>query len=490
MMEQILKPPVPAILIASLLGLITPTLGRYSKERFGTDVSPHIAIAALLAMLVYSTAGVAGLLPGGAIPTLSVDKLGYLFTVVFSTVGLLIAIASFERVSGKVNSEAFYSLLVLSVVGMTVVGFSRDVLLIFVAVTMFSVPTYALVALRKTPLASEAAMKYFVVSTLSTGLLIYALSIIYGITGTTDIPQILTRLSFMGQSARDMLSVGFIFLLAGLGFEMAIVPFHLWIPDAYDGAPPMVAALLAAAGKIAGFAAFIRLAAYLAPAFSALNWTQIMAFLALITMTWGNVAALMQKRFTRMLAYSSIAHAGYVLVGLTFVADPRLSIFALAASLYHLFNYAIMKSGSFLAAFAVEEGLNSVEVTAYNGLGRRMPLTAFSLTMLLLALAGIPPLNGFWSKVFLFWAAISGEMAWLAVAMAVNSAFSVGYYGWIIKRMYVDRPEAPSKGVKEPMAPLIAILILAALTVIVGIFYPQFYDLMVKAARSLYTTSS
>jgi NADH-quinone oxidoreductase subunit N len=239
----------------------------------------------------------------------------------------------------------------------------------------------------------------------------------------------------------------------------------MWVPDAYEGAPTTIGAFLAAGTKNGGFAALLRVFPVALIAFR-LDWTATFAILAVLTMTLGNIAALMQKSFTRLLAYSSIAHAGYIMIGL---AAP--SALGLSGALYHILNQALMKTAAFIAAAAVFRALSTTSVEGYSGLGSRMPVTALTLTFSLFALAGVPPLNGFMSKLVLFTAAIDANISWLALAGVLNSAFSLGYYGWIVKRMYFD--EAPT-GTPAPenlafVLPLIAVTILIVVT---GVF-PQ-----------------
>jgi NADH-quinone oxidoreductase subunit N len=246
--------------------------------------------------------------------------------------------------------------------------------------------------------------------------------------------------------------------IAGFGFKMGLVPFHMWLPDTYEGSPTTIGALLAAGTKKAGFAAAIRVVVIGMFALG-LDWSFVLAILAIITMTVGNLGALLQKSVPRIMAYSSIAQAGYILIGLALA--PYASM-ALDGSLFHILNHAVMKSVGFLAIAAVAIGISSYSIDKYVGLGRRMPITAIALTISLLALAGVPPLNGFWSKLVIFESAIdSGTViAWgpyLAIAGLLNSALSLGYYLWIIRKMYLDESNDMSK-VKEPRM-ILAVLI-------------------------------
>ena len=260
----------------------------------------------------------------------------------------------------------------------------------------------------------------------------------------------------------------------------------MWIPDAFEGAPTTVSALLASGAKMAAFAAAFRV---FIVGLSTINvdWYSTFAIVAIATMTLGNVAALMQKSFTRLLAYSSIAQAGYVLIALatpfTITRDPL----GLAGGLFHVLNYSIVKTGAFVAAAAVATRLPVNTLDSFTGLGRRMPQTAFNITIFFLALAGVPPLNGFFSKVMIFTGAVYSPFSWggyLAVAALINSGFSMSYYGWIIKRMYFD-DAADSSKLSEPIAYTSVMWIATALVFIIGIYPDPWIRLVRSVASSL-----
>ena len=303
----------------------------------------------------------------------------------------------------------------------------------------------------------------------SSSILVLAIGFVYAVTGTTNIGDsitILAELSAPNQTSDKLggiipisyLAIGL--FVAGFGFKMGLVPFHMWLPDAYEGAPTTIGALLAAGTKKAGFAAAIRVIVIGMFAVG-LDWSIVLAILAVITMTVGNFGALIQRSVPRMMAYSSVAQAGYMMIGLALA--PYASS-ALDGSLFHILNHAVMKSASFLAIAAVAIALASYSLEKYSGLGRKMPITAIALSISLLALAGVPPLNGFWSKLVLFQSAIdSGTViSWgpyLAIAGLLNSALSLGYYLWIIKKMYLDESGDMSR-VKEPKA-ILGVLVFA-----------------------------
>ena len=416
-----------------------------------------------------------------------VDLFTYFFAGVLLLVSLFVAISSFDFMKGDPNTAPYFGLLLLSTLGMIVLAASMDLILLYVGWELMSVPTYALTAIRKKdPNSNEAAMKFFVLSALSSALIVYAISLTFGVTGSTNLQTIAGSLSTITPDSRSFALIAIVLFVAGFGVKMAVVPFHMWIPDAFEGAPTTVSALLASGAKMAGFAAAFRV---FIVGFSTINvdWYSTFAIVAIATMTLGNVAALMQKSFTRLLAYSSIAQAGYVLIALatpfTITRDPL----GLAGGLFHVLNYSIVKTGAFVAAAAVATRLPVNTLDSFTGLGRRMPQTAFNITIFFLALAGVPPLNGFFSKVMIFTGAVYSPFSWggyLAVAALINSGFSMSYYGWIIKRMYFDDPGDSSK-IPEPKAYTSVMWIATALVFIIGIYPDPWIRLVLSVAGSL-----
>jgi NADH-quinone oxidoreductase subunit N len=268
---------------------------------------------------------------------------------------------------------------------------------------------------------------------------------------------------------------------------MGLVPFHMWLPDAYEGAPPTIAAFLAAGTKKVGFAAALRVVVMGAVALS-IDWTFALGIIAVMTMTVGNIAAIMQKNLARMLAYSSIGHAGYILIGLSIAPFSPIGI---QGTLFHVLNHAVMKGAAFIAVAGIVSTLAITNIDKLKGLARKMPITSLGLVISLLALAGVPPLSGFWSKLILFGSAIdAGPVApwapWLAIAAVLNSALSLAYYGWIIRKMYFEGEQ--EKRVKEPRS-IIAVMIFSIIFIVgIGV-YPdpiiQFTEMAVPNLTAL-----
>ena len=409
------------------------------------------------------------------------DQLGGIFALVTVGVTLAVTIASFDF-QKSVSNPVYYSLLAFTALGMVLLAFSQDLLMLFVSWELMSLPTYVLAGFDKKLRSNEASVKYAIIGAMSSAVILYAISLAYGLTGSTSIPLVAAEFAKLlsGSSQSPALaSVAVLLFVAGFGFKMSIVPFHMWIPDAYEGAPTTISTLLAAATKKAGFVAAIRVLLAITTLYAVtqspfFTMADVFAVLALVTMTVGNVSALTQKSMTRLLAYSSIAQAGYILIGFVAFSNApgtAAASLGLTGTIFHVINHAAMKGVAFLAAALVILKLKRADLGAYNGLAKRMPLTAFTMTVAFLGLAGVPPLSGFWSKLLLILSVAHGPFAWLALAAILNSAFSLGYYAWIIKRMYIDEGESAEK-VREPFWFVIVFAIMVGLIVGVGLF-PQ-----------------
>jgi len=439
-------------------------------------------LAALASVILNAATGSTSSAPFGAL--LASDSLGNLFAILTLFVTLFVAAASLTLIpSGRSsNTPFYYSLLSFAALGMLLISYSVDLLMLFVAWELMSIPTYALAGFQKSKEESnEAAVKYAVLGALSSAIILYAISLTYGLTGTTNIGAAAASLG--SQLTDPVAGLAVLLFVVGFGFKMSIVPFHMWAPDAYEGAPTPIAALFAAGTKKAGFVAAIRVVLAISTVYSLtpqgglFTIPNVLAVLALATMTLGNLAALTQKSMTRLLAYSSIAQAGYILVG--FVAysygqgNPAFAQQAelgMTGALFHIINHSVMKGAAFLGAGLVILKLGSGSVETFNGLGRRMPVTAFAMAISFLALAGVPPLSGFWSKLLLFTSVLSTPFAWLAVVGVLNSALSMGYYGWVIKRMYLDEPDGETTRVEEPASFAVVLGVLVALIIAFGLF--------------------
>jgi proton-translocating NADH-quinone oxidoreductase chain N len=499
-----------AVVVLAAAALAIPFSSFLGKRRELPAYTLIIAILVAIVSLVLNTVSGAYGVGGGSSSTsssggalslsspvppfgtlLTNDALGNLFAILMLFVTLVVASSSVTLVPPSrtsSNPSFYYSLLSFAALGMLLISYSADLLMLFVAWELMSIPTYALAGFQKTKDESnEAAVKYAVLGALSSAIILYAISLTYGLTGTTGIAAAATSLG--SQLSNPLAGIAVLLFIVGFGFKMSLVPFHMWAPDAYEGAPTPIATLFAAGTKKAGFVAAIRVVLAISTVYSLagpqggiFTIPNVLAILALATMTLGNLAALTQKSLTRLLAYSSIAQAGYILIGFVIYSyaqgNPSFGpegTLGMTGALFHIVNHSVMKSTAFLGAGLVILKLGSGSVESLNGLAKRMPITAFSLAIAFLALAGVPPLSGFWSKLLLFTSVLNGPYAWLAVAGVLNSALSMGYYGWMVKRMYLDEPEQqeamhPDVIIAEPVSFAFILGVLVALIVAFGIF--------------------
>ena len=475
-MLEITSTPLVIMAILGTVGVLIPIISIARKEQGSNSFYAVIAFAALIVSIGYvgyqfinDNVAASALFSEDVLVD---DAFGGLFAIAMLIVALFTTVGSFNYMRKHNSPAVYYSLILLATIGMVLVAYSTDLVMLFVAWELMSLPTYILVGfLKKNPSSNEAALKYFLFGALSSAIIVYGISIAYGLTGSTNIGQVIQGYSTLDPSMLPLalLSVGM--FIAGFGFKMGLVPFHQWLPDTYEGAPPPIAALLAAGTKKVGFAAAIRIIV-LGMVVLNLDWTLALGVLAVMTMTIGNIAAIMQKNLTRMLAYSSIAHAGYILIGL---AVAPYSSLGLQGSLYHILNHAVMKGMAFIAIAGIVTTLAVTHLDKLQGLGRRMPITALALVISLFALAGVPPLAGFWSKLMLFGSALdAGSVVWwapwLAIAGVLNSALSLAYYGWITRKMYFEGER--EKRVKEPKS-IIAVMIFSMIFLIGFGVYPE-----------------
>ena len=475
-MIELTSTPIIILAILGGVGVALPVINIALKERgsmISYGIATLIALFAAIGYVLYQLA-LDHVAPAAIFSqdVLVDDAFGSLFAIAMLIVAIFTTVGSFSFMKNKANPSIYFSLILLSAIGMVLVAYSTDLVMLFVAWELMSIPTYILVGfLKKDPISNEAAIKYFLFGALSSAIIIYGISLAYGVTGSTNIGEVIQ--GFMVLDANmipiALLAVGM--FIAGFGFKMGLVPFHMWLPDTYEGAPPTIATLLAAGTKKAGFAAALRVVVMGSVALS-LDWTLALGIIAVMTMTVGNIAAVMQKNLARMLAYSSIGHAGYILIGLSIAPFSGIG---LQGSLFHILNHAVMKGAAFIAVAGIVTALAVTHVDKLKGLARRMPITSLGLVISLLALAGVPPLSGFWSKLMLFGAAIDAGTVvwwgpWLAVAGVLNSALSLAYYGWIIRKMYFEGEK--EKRIKEPKS-IIAIMAFSIIFMVTIGVYPE-----------------
>ncbi len=398
-----------------------------------------------------------------------VDNYSRFFNLIFLLgTGLTILISVKYVGQEKLPQGEYYALLLMATLGMMVMAGSEDLMPIFLGLELMSISLYVLAGYaRARQLSNESALKYFLLGSFATGFLLYGMALLYGATGTTnihDIAEFITRYGFNP----IIVTIGMVLLVVGFGFKMAAVPFHMWTPDVYQGAPTPVTAFMSAGPKAAAFAALVRVFVVALPMLQ-VRWTILIWILAVLTMTVGNVLALVQDNIKRMLAYSSIAHAGYILIG--FVSGTAQGM---SAILFYLLAYTLMNIGAFaIITYLGGQGDEKVTINDYAGMGYRHPIAAVVLSLFLFSLAGIPPTAGFMGKFYIFSGAIQAGYLGLAIIGVLNSVVSVYYYLKVTIAMYMKTPDiAVSGSAVIPASPMLAAAVVISVygVVSMGIF--------------------
>jgi NADH-quinone oxidoreductase subunit N len=419
---------------------------------------------------VVSLAGEQRTTLGGAV---EIDTFALLFKGLFCVIGLIVLAMSFGYFrSGRYYQGEYYFLMLCSLLGGVVISSARDLVTLFIALELISIPAIIMTALRKADAKSnEAALKFFLFSVLSTAVMLYGMSLVYGITGSTELDEI--RGSIASSADEPLVVLSVIFVVIGFAFKISAVPFHFWAPDTYEGAPSPVAAFLSTASKIGGFVGLLVLMFRAFPEVAD-TWRPAFAVLATLTMTVANLIALRQQHIIRLLAYSGIAQSGYVLVTLALIdpSRPEANAQALESAIVYLAIYGIMDLGAFAAAVAFARKTGTYFISDYSGLWSRSPVLATLMAGFLLSLAGTPPMAGAWAKLFVFAAAINSEVYWLAAVMGVNAVIAAWYYLAVVKRMFLDAPEA-EEPIEVPYL-LRATMGVAALALLAVFVYPSF----------------
>tara|TARA_Y100000588_G_scaffold269047_1_gene284335 strand:+ start:31 stop:1500 length:1470 start_codon:yes stop_codon:yes gene_type:complete len=457
-------------LLVLMLSVLTP------KQDGLLLVAALATVGATLAVVV----SFAGLDVTASRGLLAIDGFAAFFkVVVLLSAALTLLMSSPYLKTEGIQAGEYYFLILCAALGMMFMSSGLDLITLFIGLETMAVSFYILAGfLKPNPRSNEAAVKYFLLGAFSLGVLLYGMSLLYGATGTTHLSGIAAALG--GASPSLVVILGVVLVGAGMGFKIAAVPFHMWAPDVYEGAPTPVTAYLSVGSKAASFAMLIRIFIEGLPAVGA-EWTMLFYALAVVTMTVGNIAALTQSNLKRMLAYSSIAHAGYLLMGVV-VGTER----GVAAMLVYLGVYVFMQLGAFAVITMMRRSdIIGEELKDLNGLSKRSPIVAFAMLFFMLSLGGIPPTAGFMGKVWLFGATIDAGFIWLAVIAVANSAVSLYYYLRVVVFMWINEEE----GVGSPLTigPAMSVALGVALfgTVVFGV-YPQFlFEHAEAAARSL-----
>ncbi|MCG7841335.1 MAG: NADH-quinone oxidoreductase subunit N [Methanomassiliicoccales archaeon] len=475
----------PEIILA-LFAIAIPAVGMMLKDsKFLAAVSLAGVGLAMLAVFMYFYEGLGAVVFDNGL--LVLDDFSGLFIMVFLIVAFVVILASAKFIEGEKHAPEYYSLILLATVGMMLVAASTDLFVLYIGIEITSISSYALVAFRKKDIkGTEAATKYFIFGGISSAFTLFGISLVYGITGTTSFDGIGAAVGSLVEF-KEMIWLALVMVIVGFGFKVAMVPFHAWAPDVYEGAPSTITAMLAAGSKKMGLVAMFKFFLIAMLAIKA-DWEMVIAIMAILTMTVGNLAALNQTSIKRMLAYSSIAQAGYILIAIAVGTE-----FALTGGIFHILTHAFMKGGAFIIVATLAVVAIGERISDYKGLAKRSNFMAFSMTILLFSLAGIPPLAGFASKVVLFSSPIQGGVAgaewliWLSVAAIINSAISLYYYARVVKYMYVDEldEDVPVAKLKLPKSMMAAVAICVIAVISIGLYPDFFIQLCQDAARAL-----
>ena len=393
-----------------------------------------------------------------------VDSFSLFFNIIFLVSTILVVLISMSYLDRDDRKQGpYYLLILLATLGMMLMAAGNELIIVFLGLELMSLALYVLAGyFRERPASSEAGMKYLLLGAFASAFFLYGIALIYGGTGTTSVPAIAEAITAENKS--PLLLAGMFLLVVGFGFKVAIVPFHQWAPDVYEGAPTTIAAFISAGPKAAGFAAFLRIFMEALPNLQ-VEWSGALILLAMLTMTVGNVIAIAQTNIKRMLAYSSIAHAGYVLIGLAAANDDGIS-----SAMFYLLIYCVMNIGAFGAIIlAKTEDGESLMISDYAGLGTRKPLLAMFMSVMLLSLAGFPPTAGFVGKFYIFKSAVGAGHIWLVIIGAINTAISAFYYLRVVVTMYMREPEEDLEFTPYASTLVIGLVIAAVGVLLIGI---------------------
>lgn len=435
-----------------------------------------VAVTAMASVALWSTGDSA------FFGTIVLDRFAVFFYVLFClAIGLTLLLSMDYLPTIELHSGEYYAILLFAGTGMFLMAAANDLIVMFLGLETMSIAAYVLAGIWRPDLrSSEAAIKYLLLGAFATGFLLFGIAFLYGAFATTGLGPIAIAVGEAGGLQRSMAAGGMALLLVGFAFKIAAVPFHSWAPDVYEGAPTSVTAFMAVAIKGAAFAAFVRV---FMSTFDALatDWRPVLAVMSVATMTLGNFAALRQSNVKRMLAYSSIAHAGYLLVGV--VAGGAA---AGGAVLFYLLAYALMNTGAFAVVIALgKRGEPNETLDDFDGVGLRHPMLGLCMAVFMLSLAGIPALAGFTGKLYLFSAAVQHGYTWLAVAGVLNSVVSMAYYGGVLMRMFMAEGGGEIQGTAHRPYLAAALAVTAAGTLLLGIFPGWAFRLAESAYLSL-----
>ncbi|QCS43215.1 NADH-quinone oxidoreductase subunit N [Natrinema versiforme] len=497
----------PALILAgtALVLFLLDSINPHSTNRTLLAGVAVVGSLSSLAVAVWFTAagvGATGIENYGVIDLMGgqfvVDQLALYFMIIVAIVTALVTVASHDYLRDHTYQAEYYSLVILAATGMSMMAASNSLVTIFIALELTSLPSYALVAILKDNRGSvEAGLKYFLIGALSSAIFVYGVSLVYGATGSlqlTDIAAVLESGDGAVGEMGGLLGLGILMLIGGIAFKTASVPFHFWAPEAYEGAPAPISAFLSSASKAAGFVLAFRVFTTAFPVAATteaigVDWTLAFVILAIVTMTVGNFAAATQENVKRMLAYSSIGHAGYVLIGLAALSAEGGEL-VMGAAMMHLLVYGFMNTGAFLFVALAEYWGVGRTFEDYNGLSQQAPFACAAMAVFMFSLAGVPPFGGFWSKYLLYTETINAAadntiLLVLAAALVVNSALSLYYYSRLVKALWIEEPILDRDRLAQPTGLYAAIIAAAVLTVVALPAFGPIADAALEAAAAV-----
>ena len=420
---------------------------------------------------------------------LAIDGFALFFKLLFLGIAGLIILSSQDYVSklSRFKGE-YYALVLLSALGMMLMAASRELITIYISLELTSISLYVLSGFLKDSKSSEASLKYLLLGAISSAVLLFGMALVFGFTGSTELGQIAGKIAAVSSTsiaANPALILGVVMMIAGFGFKIAAIPFQLWVPDVYEGAPTPVVAFLSVGSKAAGFALILRVfsSAFGLSGWLSMNWAAVFAVLAAIGMFVGNISAIPQTNIKRMLGYSSIAQAGYIMVGVAAMGyASSASSAGQSGVMFFLAGYALANLGAFSAIIAISNKLNSDLIEDYSGMIKRAPVLTLALSLSLISLIGMPPAAGFMAKFYIFNSAVQNGLLWLVVIAVLNSVISAFYYLRVVKVMWFGEPASDEK-VPTSGAMKLSLVISSLGVLVLGIIPGYIMGLAESAAR-------
>lgn len=470
---------LPEILLVALAGVILAfdAFGKPETKRIlGWLTATGLLVIMITSFLVSAPQEQGRLIFGGMLRN---DWLSFAFNILFMFAAAITALFAIDM-KGVGQKGEFYVLLLISTLGMSLMASAADVIMLYLAIETTSIPMYILAGfITRDEKSTESGFKYLLFGAAASTIMLYGFSLLYGFSGQTNIYQI--ALSLYNPGFPKLAVIGSLLLiLVGFGFKISAFPFHFWAPDVYEGAPTPIAGFLSTASKAAGFVVVLRVLVGVFTPSASPDWINLLAIVSVLTMTVGNVLAVVQKNIKRLLAYSSIAHAGYILIGVV-----ALSQLGFTSVVFYLIAYLITNLAAFGVVITFSHVVGSDEISAYSGLSRRKPWLALSMLVAFLSLAGMPPLAGFVAKVFVFAAAVKVGLIWLAFIGVLNSIVGLYYYLSVLKVVYLFRSDDEDKPlvISKPYA--IALIVLVIGIILVGTLFGPWFNISTQIASSL-----